>query len=175
MSSREKKAQIIETLQEVISKCNIGILTDYRGLSVLEMTRLRRTLRESGVDYKVVKNTLARLAARRAGREELAGIFEGPVAIAFGYGDIIEPAKLLAGYIQSSKTSLTIKGGFLSDKLLTSKDVVTLATLPSREVLLAKCVGGLQSPIRGLVHCLAAPIQGMIGVLQARMQQLEEV
>lgn len=171
--SREKKAQTINELQEVFSRCNIGILTDYRGLSTFEMTVLRGKLRESAVEYKVVKNTLARFAAERAGRDDLVGSFEGPVAIAFGYGDITEPARVLADYISISKSSLSIRGGFLSDGLLTSEQVKTLSTLPSREILLAKLLGGMQSPITAFVNCLAAPVRGFMGVLQARIQQLE--
>jgi len=171
--SREKKAQIIDRLQEVFSKCSIGILTDYRGLSVPEMTDLRGRLRESAIEYKVVKNTLARFAAERAGKDELASLFEGPVAIAFGYGDIGELARALADYIRTSKTSLSIKAGFLGDRLLTSEEVMTLSTLPSREVLLAKVMGGMQSPITALVNCLITPIQGVMGMLQARIKQLE--
>ncbi len=171
--SRKKKAQVIDSLQQVFLECSIGILTDYRGLSALEMTSLRRTLRESGVDYKVAKNTLARFAAQRAGREELVNLFDGPVAIAFGYGDISEHSKRLVKYIQDSKASLTIKGGFLSGRLLTSEEVMTLSKLPPREVLLAQVVGGIQSPISALVSRLNSPIQGMLGVLQARIQQLE--
>jgi len=170
---REKKAQIVDRLQEVLSECNIGILTDYRGLSVAEITELRRKLREAGIDYKVVKNTLARLAAGRAGRGELVGLFEGPVAIAFGYGDITKPAKTLVDYIHTSKSSLSIKGGFLSDSLLTSDEVATLSTLPSREILLGKVLAGMQSPIVSLVNSLVTPIRGVTGVLQARIQQLE--
>ena len=170
---REKKVQSIDRLQEGFSKCSIGIFTDYRGLSTPEMTVLRRRLRELGVEYKVVKNTLARFAAERAGRNDLASVFEGPVAIAFGYGDIAEPARALADYINTSKASLSIKGGFLSYRLLTSEEVKTLSTLPSREILLAKVVGGMQSPITALVSCLTTPIRGVIGVLQARIQQLE--
>ena len=82
--SREKKAQIIESLEETFSRCSVGILTDYRGLSVSEITILRRKLGESGIEYKVVKNTLARFAAERAGRADLATSFEGPVALALG-------------------------------------------------------------------------------------------
>ena len=170
---KTKKTQVIDSLEQLISQCQVGVLTDYRGLSALEMTALRRALRESGVDYKVVKNTLARFAARRAGREELVSLFDGPVAIAFGYADITGLAKLLTDYIQSSKIGLTIKGGFLSDGLLTAEEVIAISTLPPREVLLAKVVGGIQSPISALVSRLAAPIQGMIGVLQSRIQQLE--
>ena len=170
---REKKAQIIDKLQENFSKCSVGILTDYRGLSVPEMVILRRKLRESKVEYKVVKNTLARFAAGRAGKADLATSFEGPVAIAFGYGDIVEPARALADYIRTSKSSLAIKGGFLGDRLLTSEEVITLSTLPSREILLAKVLGGMQSPMASLVNCLTAPIMGVMRVLQARIKQLE--
>ena len=145
--SREKKAQIIDSLQEVFSECNIGILTDYRGLSASEINALRRSLRESGIGYKVVKNTLARFAAERAGKDELVSLFEGPVAIAFGYGEITEPATL--------------------------EEVETLSTLPSREILLARILGGMQIPMATLVNYLTIPIKEIIGTLQARIQQLE--
>jgi len=171
--SREKKAQIIDSLQEVFSKCNIGILTDYRGLSASEINALRRSLGESGIGYKVVKNTLARFAAERAGKDELVSLFEGPVAIAFGYGEITEPARALTDYIRNSKASLSIKGGFLGDRVLTLEEVETLSTLPSREVLLARILGGMQIPIVALVNYLTTPIKGIIGTLQARIQQLE--
>jgi len=170
---REEKAQIIDKLQECVSKCSIGILTDYRGLSTPEMNVLRAKLRELGVEYKVVKNTLARFAVERAGRNDLVSSFEGPIAIAFGYGDITEPTRALADYINTSKASLSIKGGFFSDRLLTSGEVKTLSTLPPREILLAQLLGGMQSPITALVSCLATPIRGVIGVLQARIKQLE--
>ena len=171
--SKEKKAQIIERLREVFSTCNIGILTDYRGLSAPEMTILRRSLRELSIEYKVIKNTLARFAAERAGKEDLVSLFEGPIAIAFSYGDIIEPARVLSDYIRTSKATLDIKGGFLGDRLLTSKEVMTLAALPPREVLLAKIMGGMQAPILILLSQLATPVRGFINVLQARIQQLE--
>ena len=84
IESKEKKTQIIESLQEAFSKCSIGILTDYRGLNTSEMTMVRRKLQESDIEYKVVKNTLARFAAERAGMDDLANSFDGPIAIAFG-------------------------------------------------------------------------------------------
>jgi large subunit ribosomal protein L10 len=171
---REKKALIIDKLQDTLANCSIGILTDYRGLSAPEINDLRRRLRESGIEYRVVKNTLARFAAERAGKNELARLFEGPVAIAFGYGDMIEPARALAEYIRTSKASLSIKGGFLGDRLLTSAEVMTLSALPSREILLARLLGGMQAPVSNLVSYLTTPIRGIMGVLQARIQQLEE-
>jgi len=170
--SREKKTQIIERLQEAFSKCSIGILTDYRGLATSEMTDLRRRLQESGSEYTVVKNTLARFAAARAGRDDLVNSFEGPIAIALGYGNITAPAKVLADYIDDS-TTLSIKGGFLSDRLLTSEEVMTLSTLPSREILLARVLGQMKSPVSTLLSCLTAPIREIMAVLQARIKQLE--
>lgn len=174
MPSREKKTQIIDSLQEVFARCSVGVLADYRGLTAAQMTELRRRLRAAGVEYRVVKNTLARFAAERAGKSELLGLFEGPVAIAFGYGDITEPAKALAAYIQESKLEeMALGAGFLSDRLLSPAEVETLSKLPSREILLAQVVGGIQSPISALVGCLGAPMSGLVGVLQARIQQLE--
>ena len=170
---REKKVQIIDELQEVFSECTVGILTDYRGLTTAEVTELRRALRDSNIKYRVVKNTLARFAAERAGKNDLISFFEGPVAIALGYGEITEPARILADYIRTSKTSLSIKGGFLGDKVLTPGEVETLATLPSKEILLGKVLAGMQSPIVTLVSCLVNPVRGFMGVLQARMKQLE--
>jgi large subunit ribosomal protein L10 len=171
--SREKKARTIDNLEEVFSRCSLGILTDYRGLSAHEMTVLRRRLGEVGIEYRVVKNTLARFAAERLGRSELAAAFEGPVALALGYGEIVEPAKVLADYINTAKSILAIKGGFLGDRLLTSEEVSVLSKLPSREVLVARVLGAMQSPIVALVNCLNAPIAGLARVLQARTKQLE--
>lgn len=171
--SKEKKAKIIDSLEETFSRCSLGILTDYRGLTAHEMTGLRRKLGESGIEYRVVKNTLARFAAERLGRTDLAATFDGPVALALGYGEIVEPAKVLTGYIDTTKSILTIKGGFLGDSLLTSEEVLTLAKLPSREVLLAMVFGAMQSPIAALANCLNAPIAGLARVLQSRITQLE--
>ena len=171
--SREKKVQIMDKLQEIFSTCSVGILADYRGLTAPEMTELRRSLREAGIEYKVIKNTLARFAAERAGRNELANFFTGPTSIAFSYSDIIGPAKTLAEYIRDSKDAMRIKGGFLSDRILTAQDVMALSTLPPREVLLAKVLGGMQSPIIILISQLATPMRGIVNVLQARIQQLE--
>ena len=95
---REKKSEIIDRLEDIFSRCSIGILTDYRGLTNAEITSLRRRIQGAGGEYKVVKNTLARFAAERAGVEELVDRLEGPIAIAFGYDDITEPAKAITDY-----------------------------------------------------------------------------
>ena len=170
---REDKVQVVDELSQVLSECSVGILTDYRGLTTAEVTSLRRSLRGSEIKYRVVKNTLARFAAEKAGKNELASFFEGPVAIAFGYGDIVSPAKILADYIRTQKTTLTIKGGFAGDKIFTPADIENLASLPSTEVLLGRIVAGIQSPIYRLVSSLASPMRGLVGVLQQRAKQLE--
>ena len=173
MSSKEKKASIIDQIQESLSKSSICILTCYRGLTAPEITALRRRLREAGIEFRVVKNTLARFAAERAGKDELISLLQGPVAIAFGFGNETEPARVLSEYTRAQKTSLEIKGGLLGDRLITAKDVATLVTLPPREQLLAKVLGGMQGPIVALVNCLNNPMRGLVGVLQARIKQME--
>jgi large subunit ribosomal protein L10 len=169
----EKKEKTVQGLQEVFSKCDIGILTDYRGLKTSEINELRSKLKEANIEYKVVKNSLAQIAVKNAGLDYLVDSFEGPLAVAFGYGDPIGAAKALSDYIRISKSTLSIKLGFLQDRILSAAELDTLARLPSREVLLSKVIGGMQSPIYGLVNVLAGPIRGMMGVLQARIQQLE--
>ncbi len=170
---REKKTEIIEQLQAELSGCDIGVLTDYRGLSNAEITALRRKIQESDGAYRVVKNTMARFAAERAGRADLAALFDGPVAIAFGHGDVTGLPKVLAEFVRAAGTTVSIKGGFLPDRMLSAAEVNRLAALPSREVLLAQVLGGLQAPIAGLIRVLAAPLRGLAAVLQARIEQLE--
>ena len=171
---REKKVKIVSELEEALTNCNVAVLTDYRGLPASELTSLRRKLRESGVEYRVVKNTLARFAAEGADKDFLIGSFDGPVAIAFGYSDITEPAKALLDYINSSKSILSIKGGFLDDRLLTADDITTLAKIPPREVLLSQVLSGMQSPVVSLLNLLNNPLRGFMAILQARIKQLEE-
>ena len=170
---REQKMRIVDQLKEAISKCSLGILTNYQGLSTSEINVVRRRLRQMGIEYRVVKNTLARLAASKADKGFLSGSFEGPVAVAFGYGDIVEPAKALLDYINSSSTTLSIRSGFLGDRLLTSDEVKMLAKTPTREVLLAQVISGMQAPIANLLNCLTSPLRDTIGILQNRIKQLE--
>jgi large subunit ribosomal protein L10 len=169
----EKKVKMVAGLQDIFTRCTVGVMTDYRGLTTSELNELRGKLREAGVEYHVVKNSLAQIAAKNAGLDSAAALFEGPVAVAFGYGEAPEAAKVLTDYIRTTKSVMSIKGGFLPDRVLSAGEIETLAKLPSREVLLAQVVTGLQSPIYGLVNVLAGPIRGIMGVLQARIRQLE--
>ena len=171
--AREKKAETVDSLQALLAESSMGVITDYRGLNTTDMNVLRRKLRDSGVGYRVVKNTLARLAAKRAGKEALAGSFRGPVALATSQGEINVAPREIVDYIRTTKANLTITSGFLGDRVLTPREVETLAILPTRDVLLSQVMAGMQSPIISLVSVLAGPIRGVMGVLQARIQQLE--
>jgi large subunit ribosomal protein L10 len=172
---KEQKAEIIDSLEEEFGKSTIGILTDYRGMTNAQLTALRRKIQETGGDYIVVKNTLARIAAQKTGKDNLAKSFEGPVAIAFGYDDdITTPAKAITTFMRESRLNLEIKGGFTGEHVISKEQVASLSTLPSRDMLIAKVLGTMNAPISGLVNVLAGPIRGLMYVLQAQMKQMEE-
>lgn len=170
---KEKKAQNIDLLQKDFARSTVGILTDFRGLKTPELNGLRRKLQNSGGDFKVVKNTLALKAAEKLNRSGMEKSFTGPVAIAFGYGEVNDTAKTLVDYVRTSKIALTVKGGFMGDLPLSVDDINTLATLPPKPVLVAKVVGGMKGPLYSIVGVLAAPMRNLQGVLQARIKQLE--
>jgi large subunit ribosomal protein L10 len=170
----EQKKKMVDELADKLERADIVITTSYRGLTVAEMTELRRKLRQGNIDYRVVKNNLARFAAERTGKEGLTNVIEGPTAIAFGYGDIIAPVKTLLDHIRSTKIELKIIGGMLDQQVLSSTEVSSLANMPSKEVLISKLIGGLQTPIYRLVNVLNANITGLVGILAARQRQLEK-
>lgn len=171
----EKKQQMINNLEESFAESNSGIATDYRGIKTADVVALRRKLRETGAEYHVVKNTLARIAAGKAGKDQISSIFEGPMAIAFVKGDISKSAKVLTEHIAATKLAMTIKGGFLGNKILSPSEITIIATLPSREILIAKVMGGIQGPLYGLLNQVNAPLRGLANVLQGRIKQLEGV
>lgn len=170
---KKEKENIIQDLVNDMSRSVIIITTDYRGLSAKEMVQLRQKLREAGVQYKVAKNTLTRFAADRAGKQQLGILLNGPLALVFGYDDIIKPAQALREHIRASGSVLKITGGVLGDKLLTTDDIVALSIIPSREVLLAQVLGQLQAPLQGVYNVIRAPLQSFLYVLQARARSLE--
>ena len=169
----EEKKQAVSELAQKLERSSIVITTSYRGLSVTEMTELRRRLRKEQIEYRVIKNTLARFAAEQAGKEGLNSIMEGPTAIAFGYGDVVVPAKALIDYIRSASSELRISGGLIEERVLSASEVATLATLPPKEVLIAKLLSGMQGSISALVNVLNANVTGLISLLVARRKQLE--
>jgi large subunit ribosomal protein L10 len=169
----EKKAQSIDKLEKEFSKATIGILTDYRGLKTPEVNGLRRKLQDVGGDYKIVKNTLARKAFEKLNRTDINSSFEGPIAVAFGYGDISQLAKTFSDHVRTSKMNIRVKCGFMSDRILKTEDITTLATLPPKEILVGRVIGGIKSPLYMLAGALSGPIRGLQSILQARIKQLE--
>lgn len=172
MARPEKEAQIAE-VKEKIGKSSGAVFTDFRGLNVKQSTQLRRKLREAGVEYKVVKNTLALIAAKESGITGLEGILTGPTGIAFGYTDPVAPAKIISEFAKANK-QLEIKGGLLNGEVISIDQVKALADLPGRDVLIARLLGGLQAPIAGLVNVLNGPIRGLVYTLDAIRRQKEE-
>ncbi len=170
---KAQKAQNIDLMEKVLSKATIGILTDYRGLKTAEVNSLRRKLQDAGGDYKVVKNTLAAKAAEKVNHKEVVPILKGPVAVALGYKEAQNTAKVLTDHVRTARITLPIRGGFMGNTLLSSEDVTTLATLPPKPVLVAKVVGGMKGPLYALVGVLSAPMRDLQGVLQARIKQME--
>ena len=170
----QAKVDAVNILAEKFEKSAIVITTNYADLPVGQMTELRRALREAGVEYRVIKNTLAFLAADQAGRPAVKDVIDGPTGIAFGYGEPTEPAKALSGFIRSTRSALTIQGGELDGRALSSDDVQRLADMPTRDVLVATLLMRMNAPISGLVNVLNGPIAGLARVLQGRIDNLQE-
>ena len=170
---KEQKAEQVELLSEKLKKAKVAVLTDYRGLTVSQIQELRGKLRSGDVEYRVVKNTLARRAAEAAGVPALQSELEGPVAIAFGYDDLSLPSKLINEFVRSTRLKLDVKGGLVEGRVFSPEQVKQLADLPSRETLIAQLLGTLQSPVGQLVAIMQTPHQQLLGVLNAYKNKLE--
>lgn len=170
-----KKEQALQQIEEWLSRATVVLVTDYRGLTVAQMSELRRKLqREAGSDYHVVKNTLAQRAAEKLGKTNFSELLRGPSALVLGYGeDVVQPAKVLLDHIRTTRSIMTVRGGLLNHQLLTPGQISSLATLPPKPVLVGQVIGGLQAPLARLVQVLSAPIGSLAQVLQARQKQLE--
>jgi large subunit ribosomal protein L10 len=170
---RADKVEQVELLTEKLRTARVAVLTDYRGLTVGQLQDLRGRLRAQDVEYRVVKNTLARRAALEAGHPDFQDQLKGPVAIAFGGEDIGAPARLLAEFIRQTRLRLDIVGGLVEGRVMGPDQVRQVADLPPREVLLAQLLGTLQSPIAQLVGTIQAPVQQLVGLLEAYREKLE--
>jgi len=170
----ERKMRSVEQLRQLIESCTVVISADYTGMSVGAMTELRRALRDKRVEFHVVKNRLAYLAADAAGRPLVKDIVQGPTGLALGFGEPVEPAKALTEFIRNTDNALKVRGGVLGDRILTEKEVASLAALPSKEQLVARLAGQLQGSLTGLVYVLSAPVSGLARVLQRRVESMGE-
>lgn len=166
------KSQNVEEIKEKISKAQTIVLVDYRGLNVEQLTELRSNYRKAGVEYKVYKNTMMRFAFKDAGLEEFNEYLKGPSAIAFGYDDPVQAAKITSEFAKAN-TNLEIKAGIVDGKIIGVDGVNSLASLPSREVLIAQVLGGLNSPIQGFANVLQGTIRGLATVLNAIAEKQE--
>ena len=151
----ESKKSVVAGIQEKFENAKTVVLVDYRGLTVAEDTELRNKLREAGVEYAVLKNTMINLATKEMGLDGLAAHLEGPTAVAFGMEDMIAPAKILCEFSKAKK-KMTIKCGVCDGAFLDQAGVQALANLPSKEVLIAKIMGSMMSSVSKFVYCVEA-------------------
>jgi len=167
----QKKVQEVEEITGLLQRATLAILTDYRGLTVADLQALRTQLRTHQSGIRVVKNTLTGIAAERAGMLALQPLLTGPTALVTAEADPVQTAKVVSDFVRTSRI-LQIKAGILDGQVIPATEVERLATLPPREVLLARVVGGIQAPLYGLVGVLAGTIRSLQNVLQARADQL---
>jgi large subunit ribosomal protein L10 len=172
LANKEAKAPIIDALADRLERSSIAIVTDYRGLSVAQITDLRQRLRTAGVEFNVAKNTLTRFAAERVGKAAIHQDLEGPTAIAFGYGDPVEAARALRDYLRSSRVSMEVKGAVLGTRRLAASDVQSMADLPAPPVLQGRLVGTLQGPMASLVGSINGLLSQIAYAVDQRAQQL---
>ncbi len=171
MLNLEQKKQAVAEIKEKFQSSSGVVLADYRGLTVSQVTQLRAQLREVGVEYHVLKNNLVRRAAQEVGIEGLDEYLKGPTAVAF-CADPVAPAKALADFAKNNK-AFTIKAGVVEGKVVDEAGVKALADLPSREVLLAQVLRGMQAPLAGMANVLQGPIRKM-GYALEEVRKLKE-
>jgi large subunit ribosomal protein L10 len=171
--NRKEKAQVVLDLGEKVKGFQAVVLTNYRGLKVEQIDRLRQRLREEKISYHVVKNTLMKLASKGTDLEKLDNYFEGPTAMAISYGDPVLLAKILSEFVKT-QPSLKIKVGLIQGKVTSPEEVKALATMPSREVLFGQILGGIQGTASQLGAVIYNAIQQVLGTIQARVDQLSK-
>jgi large subunit ribosomal protein L10 len=172
MPTARKEASVSE-LKELVEKASIVISAEYRGLTVKEITGLRRALRDAGVEARVVKNRLFQLAAQQAGVPDAGGVVEGPTMVIFGYGDIVAPSKAIADYIRTARNAFAPKKAFMDGQVVDGTIVTELASLPSREQLIGKLAGAFISPVQTFANLINDSMRTFAQLIDARASQLE--
>jgi large subunit ribosomal protein L10 len=169
--ARPRKHESVARLTDKLSRATSTVVTDYRGLSVHQLEELRTQLRGEGVDYIIVKNTLARRAADAAGIPQFAEVLVGPVGLAMGYGDLAAPARVLSEYFRVNKRLPSVSG-LVEGQVLDANGVKMLAELPSREALLSQLAGTLLSPMTQLAGALDSITSTFASTLEAYRDKL---
>lgn len=164
--NKQEKGQLIADLKEKFSRAKTVVFTDYKGMTVAELTELRSLLKKSSLDYGIVKNTLARIASRDTAVEVAADAFKGPVGVAIGYDD---PVLVVKKVLEFTKTheKLQVKGAVVEGKLCEQREVKEIAALPSREVLLSMLAGVLQAPLSKMAGALYATVSSFAYAMEA--------
>lgn len=166
MATKAFKTDKIQNIKEKLEKAQVAIVTEYKGLSVEEITNLRRKLQKEDGDYMVTKNTLAKIAAKGTEYEVLIDSFKGPIALAFGFKDQVSPAKTLASFIKEVKKGEIIAAA-LDGKLLSADEAKALANLPSREEIYAKMLGCINSPASGIANATNGVLTQLVRTMAA--------
>lgn len=149
------KIEKVKEIKEKFEKANCIVLADYQGINVEQDTQLRKQMREMGVEYKVYKNRLVKIVAQEMGYDDIIGHLEGATSIAFGYDDIIAPAKILNDFAEKSG-KISLKAGLVEKEFYDSEKIQKLAKIPSKEVLIAKLLGSIKAPLSNLAYVLNA-------------------
>jgi large subunit ribosomal protein L10 len=163
----QEKAAVVTELTEKLRSANAFYLTDFTGLNVKSITDLRRRLRKAGVEYLVVKNTLAERALHGSALPDIAEHFRGPTALVIGHKDPVTPAKVLSEFAREHDNKPVVKAGIVERRAVTAAQVDALAKLPPREELLAQLAGALAAPMSQFVYVLQAKLYEMAGLLEA--------
>jgi len=171
--NRDQKQTEIEELHEAFGKASAAYLTNFTGIRVEALNKLRVELNQIGVSYRVVKNTLARKALQGTNLTELGSMFEGPTAVAFATDDPVAPAKVLKAYRKDNE-KLVVKGGYLDGRIFGASDLDAIAALPGRDELRSAVLSVIIGVPRGIVTILNEIPTGFVRVLDARREQLEE-
>ena len=172
VDKKAEKAATVADLTARLKASSTAVLADYRGMTVGQMRDLRSKLRGGGIEMVVVKNTLARRAAKAAGYGPLSAELVGPIAMLFAVDDVSAPARILNDYIRANR-KMVIKGGLLEGQVIKADAVTELADLPSREVLLSRLLGAMQAPLGNLASVLQAPMTKLARTLDAVRSQKE--
>lgn len=175
MVTLAQKQESVLALKGNLAKSKLAVISNYRGLTVKEMTDLRRRIQAAGGDYTVAKNTLIRRAlSETEGAPQIDEMLKGPTALVVGFHDPVAPVKALMDFLKETKKEMDIRGGIVEGKPVTAQDLQQIATLPSREEMVAKLMGSMQSPAQGVVITLSGVARNLVYALEAIRKQKEE-
>jgi large subunit ribosomal protein L10 len=169
-----QKQNTVQQLKQDLDQATVAVVTDYRGLTVAELTLLRRELYAQQAKFMVGKNTLTKHAIKDSAKEVLGEYLKGPTALLIGRADQVAPVKILSEFLKKNKKDNEIRGGFLEGKLLSAAEVDQLSKLPSLDELRGKLVGAINSPLSGIVAAISSPQRGLVNVLDQYAKRLQQ-